>query len=77
MKDHMTGSHTVLRYTIIVFQGQIHFNKKDMDLKAGENADYDSYGDTQGDPHWKVPYMDCLQQLISTDRIPREPKMEV
>lgn len=29
--------------------GQIHFNKRDMQLKAGESKDYDSYGDTQGD----------------------------
>lgn len=29
--------------------GQIHFNKKDMDLAAGENGEYDAYGDTQGD----------------------------
>ena len=29
--------------------GQIHFNKKDMQLAAGENPDYDAYGDTQGD----------------------------
>ncbi len=29
--------------------GQIHFNKKDMLLAAGENNDYNAYGDTQGD----------------------------
>lgn len=29
--------------------GQIHFNKKDMQLAAGETPDYDAYGDTQGD----------------------------
>lgn len=29
--------------------GQIHFNKRDMELKAGDSKDYDSYGDTQGD----------------------------
>lgn len=29
--------------------GQIHFNKRDMALLAGETETYDSYGDTQGD----------------------------
>lgn len=29
--------------------GQIHFNKRDMALQAGETDAYDSYGDTQGD----------------------------
>ncbi len=30
-------------------EGEIHINKRDMDLKAGENNQYDSYGDAQGD----------------------------
>ena len=30
-------------------EGEIHINKRDMQLKAGENGTYDSYGDTQGD----------------------------
>ncbi len=30
-------------------EGEIHINKRDMDLKAGESNAYDSYGDTQGD----------------------------
>ena len=30
-------------------EGEIHFNKKDMDLKAGEKAGYSAYGDSQGD----------------------------
>lgn len=30
-------------------EGELHINKRDMDLEAGENADYDSYGDAQGD----------------------------
>lgn len=30
-------------------EGEIHINKRDLDLKAGENGTYDSYGDTQGD----------------------------
>lgn len=30
-------------------EGDIHFNKKDMDLKAGEKAGYSAYGDSQGD----------------------------
>lgn len=29
--------------------GQVHFNKKDMELKDGEFGRYNSYGDTQGD----------------------------
>jgi uncharacterized surface anchored protein len=29
--------------------GQVHFNKKDMELKAGESGNYDSYGESQGD----------------------------
>ena len=29
--------------------GQVHFKKRDMELKAGESGNYDSYGDTQGD----------------------------
>lgn len=29
--------------------GQVHFNKKDMELKAGDSVNYDSYGDSQGD----------------------------
>lgn len=30
-------------------EGEIHFNKRDMELQAGEGAAYDSYGDSQGD----------------------------
>ena len=30
-------------------EGDVHFNKKDMDLKSGENGSYDAYGDAQGD----------------------------
>ena len=30
-------------------EGEIHINKRDMQLKAGESGGYDSYGDTQGD----------------------------
>lgn len=30
-------------------EGEIHINKRDMDLKSGENDRYDSYGDAQGD----------------------------
>jgi hypothetical protein len=29
--------------------GQVHFNKKDMELKARESGNYNSYGDSQGD----------------------------
>ncbi|MEY8354714.1 SpaA isopeptide-forming pilin-related protein [Lachnospiraceae bacterium 54-53] len=30
-------------------EGEIHFNKKDMDLKAGESDSYSAFGDSQGD----------------------------
>lgn len=30
-------------------EGEIHINKRDMDLKAGESSEYDSYADAQGD----------------------------
>lgn len=30
-------------------EGEVHINKRDMELLAGETAGYDSYGDTQGD----------------------------
>ena len=30
-------------------EGEIHINKRDLDLKAGDNEAYDSYGDAQGD----------------------------
>ena len=30
-------------------EGEIHFNKKDMDLKAGESDSYNAYADSQGD----------------------------
>ena len=30
-------------------EGEIHINKRDMDLEAGENADFDSYAQSQGD----------------------------
>ncbi len=36
VKDHRT-------------EGEIHINKRDMELLDGESDDYDSYGDTQGD----------------------------
>lgn len=40
-------------WTFIVYdhrmEGEIHFNKKDMALKAGESGSYGAYGDSQGD----------------------------
>ncbi|MGL5437497.1 MAG: SpaA isopeptide-forming pilin-related protein [Lachnospiraceae bacterium] len=30
-------------------EGEIHINKRDMELESGETAGYDSYGDAQGD----------------------------
>ncbi|MEW4411273.1 SpaA isopeptide-forming pilin-related protein [Clostridium sp. AN503] len=47
------GPHDNLAHTFHVYDhrvpGQIHFNKRDMGLTAGENKDYSAYGDTQGD----------------------------
>ena len=46
-------SSSITDWTFIVYdhrtEGDIHFNKKDMDLKSGESASYDAYGDAQGD----------------------------
>lgn len=44
--DNIGHSYKVYDHRV---PGQIHFNKKDMQLAAGENQDYDAYGDTQGD----------------------------
>ncbi len=30
-------------------EGEVHINKRDLELQRGESGDYDSYGDTQGD----------------------------
>ncbi len=30
-------------------EGEVHFNKKDLDLAAGEDADFNAYGETEGD----------------------------
>lgn len=47
------GPHGNTAHTFAIYDhrvpGQIHFNKRDMDLEAGENGSYVSYGDTQGD----------------------------
>lgn len=44
---------TILDWTFIVYdhrvEGDIHINKKDRNLKAGESENYDAYGDAQGD----------------------------
>ncbi len=46
-------SSSITDWTFTVYdhrtEGDIHFNKKDMDLKSGETASYDAYGDAQGD----------------------------
>ncbi|MEX0125070.1 hypothetical protein AB2T76_18955, partial [Clostridium butyricum] len=43
----------IIDWTFIVYdhrvEGDIHINKKDMDLKNGESGNYNAYGDTQGD----------------------------
>lgn len=44
---------SIVDWTFIVYnhrvEGNIHINKKDMDLKNGETGNYNAYGDTQGD----------------------------
>ncbi|WP_349673852.1 SpaA isopeptide-forming pilin-related protein [Lacrimispora sp.] len=46
-------SSSIKDWTFTVYdhrtEGDVHFNKKDMDLKSGENGSYDAYGDAQGD----------------------------
>jgi len=41
-------AHTFKAYDHRV-PGQVHFNKRDMELREGESKNYDSFGDTQGD----------------------------
>lgn len=50
--SHCNGSdndHNAWRIYDHRTEGEIHINKKDMDLEAGETGAYDSYGDAQGD----------------------------
>lgn len=49
--DKGPGNHTAHIFKVYDHRipGQVHFNKKDMELKAGESGNYDSYGDSQGD----------------------------
>jgi hypothetical protein len=48
---------SIVDWTFIVYdhrvEGDIHINKKDMDLKKGETGNYNAYGDTQGDGSMK------------------------
>ncbi len=47
------GPHDETAHSWVVYDhrvpGQVHFNKRDLQLKTGESDQYDSYGDTQGD----------------------------
>jgi len=49
--DKGPGNHTAHTFKVYDHRvpGQVHFNKRDMELKAGESENYDSFGDTQGD----------------------------
>ena len=49
--DKGPGNNTAHTFTVYDHRvpGQVHFNKRDMELKVGESGNYDSYGDTQGD----------------------------
>ena len=49
--DKGPGNHTAHTFKVYDHRvpGQVHFNKRDMELRAGESKDYDSFGDTQGD----------------------------
>ena len=53
MPSVQKGAPGRLAHTFLVYDhrvpGEIHFNKRDMELAAGETAGYDSYGDSQGD----------------------------
>ncbi len=47
------GPNDRVAHTWVVFDtrvpGEVHFNKRDLELRQGENGNYDAYGDTQGD----------------------------
>ncbi len=47
----LSSSNTDWTFTVYDHrtEGDVHFNKKDIDLKSGESASYDAYGDAQGD----------------------------
>ncbi|MFW6677634.1 SpaA isopeptide-forming pilin-related protein [Lacrimispora sp. AGF001] len=49
--DKGPGNHTAHTFKVYDHRipAQVHFNKRDMELKAGESVNYDSFGDTQGD----------------------------
>ena len=38
-------------------EGEVHINKKDLDLKQGENESYNALGDSQGMQRWKAQCM--------------------
>lgn len=49
--DKGPDNHTAHTFNVYDHRvpGQVHFNKRDMELRAGESKNYDSFGDTQGD----------------------------
>lgn len=53
-------------------EGEVHINKKDLDLKKGENESYNALGDAQGDATLKAQCMACLQQKICYIRMGKQ-----
>lgn len=47
--NHQDGEGDAWRVYDHRTEGELHINKRDMDLAAGTAGDYDSYGDSQGD----------------------------
>ncbi len=47
------GTADKIGYTFSIYnhrtEGELHINKRDLELQKGETSEYDSYGDTQGD----------------------------
>lgn len=53
VEPHVPGDKGITDHTFIVYdhrtEGEIHINKRDLYLQAGENKDYYAYGDSMGD----------------------------
>ena len=53
VETHVPGDKGITDHTFIVYdhrtEGEIHINKRDLYLQAGENKDYYAYGDSMGD----------------------------
>ncbi len=53
VSEHERGTHDIECWTFIAYdhrtEGEIHFNKKDLNLNAAENGEYDAYADENAD----------------------------